>query len=122
MGDEWARHLGRVHPRILAVARAADRVHRGDPDAAAYWERAMGNWHAGCRRLVAWLDREGHLAPPWTPETAADMLWALMSFDVLDGLIVQRRWPSDRYADHMAALFRAAFVRGAAPDPPEPVA
>src|SRR6266498_2437404 len=34
--DQWARHLARFHPRILAVARAIQRVRRDDPDAAAH--------------------------------------------------------------------------------------
>lgn len=108
--EEWARHLARIHPRLLAVARAADRVRRSDPDAAAFWNHSMSNWHAGCRRLVAWLDQEGRLAPPWTPDTAADILWALMSFDVLEGLLVDRRWSPQRYAEHLALLFRNTFV------------
>jgi len=109
--EEWAWHLARIHPRILAVARAADRVRRSDPDAAAFWDRSMGNWQAGCRQLVAWLEREGRLAPPWTVDTAADMLWALMSFDVLEGLLVDRHWSPERYAEHLAVLFRSTFVR-----------
>jgi len=108
---EWAWHLARIHPRILAVARAVDHVRRSDPDAAALWDRSMGNWHAGCRRLVAWLTQEGRLAPPWTVDTAADMLWALMSFDVLEGLLVDRHWSPERYAEHLAVLFRSTFVR-----------
>lgn len=108
--QEWARHLARIHPRLLAVARAADRVRRGDPEAAAFWDRSMGNWHAGCSRLVAWLDRDGRLAPPWTVDAAADMLWALMSFDVLEGLLVDRHWSPERYAEHLAVVFRKTFV------------
>jgi AcrR family transcriptional regulator len=108
--EEWAAHLGRVHPRFLAVHLAVEHVRRGDPEAAAYWERVMGNWRAGCRRLAAWLHDEGRLAPPWTPASAADMLWALMSFDVLEGLLVHRGWTPERYAEHMAALLRAAFA------------
>jgi hypothetical protein len=56
----------------------ADRVRRTDPDAANLWGHSMRNWHAGCRRLTEWLDREGRLAPPWTV-AAASMLWALIS-------------------------------------------
>jgi AcrR family transcriptional regulator len=107
---EWARHLARIHPRLLPVARAVDRVRHSDPDAAALWDRSMGNWHAGCRRLVAWLEREGRLAAPWTVDTAADMLWALMSFDVLEGLLVDRHWSPERYAEHLAVVFRNTFV------------
>jgi AcrR family transcriptional regulator len=108
--DEWARHLARIHPRILAVHRAADRVRRDDPDVAAFWDRAMGNWRAGCAKLVDWLEREGRLAPGWAPAEAADLLWALMSFDVLEGLLTQRGWTPERYAERMARLLRATFV------------
>src|SRR5215217_1613652 len=34
--EAWASHLARFHPRILAVARAIQRVHRSDPDAATH--------------------------------------------------------------------------------------
>jgi len=49
-------------------------------------------------------------APPWTADIAADILWALMSFDVLEGLPVARHWPPDRYAKYLATLFRSTFV------------
>jgi AcrR family transcriptional regulator len=109
--QEGTAHLGRVHPRVLAVHLAIEHVRRSDPEAAAYWERVMGNWRAGCRRLAAWLHDEGRLAEPWTPASAADMLWALMSFDVLECLLVHRGWTPERYAGHMAALPRATFTR-----------
>src|SRR6266540_2988399 len=63
--DQWARHLARFHPRILAVARAIQRVRRVDPDAAAHWELVMADQQACCHRLAAWLAREHRLAPPW---------------------------------------------------------
>jgi AcrR family transcriptional regulator len=113
--QEWAWHLARIHPRLLPVSRAIDHVRRSDPDAAALWDRSMSNWHAGCRRLMVWLDQEDRLAPPWTVDTAADMLWALMSFDVLEGLLVDRHWSPERYAEHLAVLFRSTFVRDRQP-------
>jgi AcrR family transcriptional regulator len=109
--DEWARHLARAHPKILDVARAADRVHRSDPDAALVWEESMRRWQLGSRRLVTWLHDEGNLAAPWTVDTAADMMWALMSLDTLERLTVDCRWSNKRYADRMALLFRSTFVR-----------
>jgi AcrR family transcriptional regulator len=108
---EWAAHLGRVHPRLLAVNLAIDQARReGDPDATAYWERGRQNWLKGCTRLAGWLEAEGRLAAPWTPASAADMLWALMSFEITEGLLVHRGWTPERYAQHMGALLRAAFV------------
>lgn len=108
--EEWARHLARAHPRIMPIARAVDQVRRTDPDAAAMRAAIMRRWRKGCGRLMAWLDEEGNLAAPWTVESAADMLWALMSWDVLEGLLVERNWSPDQYADHMALVFRSTFT------------
>lgn len=109
--DAWARHLARFHPRILAVAREIERVRRADPDAAAHWELVMRDQQDCCRRLTDWLAHEQRLAPEWTRATAADMLWALMSFDVLEELVVDRGWTARDYGDHLATLFGSTFVR-----------
>jgi AcrR family transcriptional regulator len=108
--DEWARHIARSHPRILAVSRAIERARATDPDAAALWNLTMRNWLKSCRRLARWLADEGRLAEPWTPDTAADMLWSLMSWDVTERLVVSRRWSRSSYGTHLAALLRATFV------------
>jgi hypothetical protein len=65
---------------------------------------------AACRRLAAWLERERKLAAPWTVETAADMLFALISTDLLERLLVERGWSQERLVEHLAALLRATFV------------
>lgn len=107
---EWARHLARYHPRLITIGRALQRSRDSDPDAASHWALVTRDWHRHCHALAARLHAERRLAPPWTVETAADMLWALMSFDVLEGLLVERQWSSQQLADHLAALFRATFV------------
>src|SRR5690348_14094683 len=89
--EAWAHHLARCHTELIPVGRAFQRVHDTDPDAGLYWDLVMRQWRKSCRRLAEWLAAEARLAPPWTVETAADMLWALMSFDVLEALVVDRR-------------------------------
>lgn len=108
---EWAKHLARYHPRLIAIGRALQRAQDSDPDAGAHWELVTRDWHDHCRTLAARLEAEGRLAPPWTVDTAADMLWALMSFDVLEGLLVERGWSEQQLAERLAAMFRATFVR-----------
>lgn len=110
--DEWAGHLARYHPRLIRIGRALQRARDTDPDAAAHWELVTRDWRAHCRRLATWLEREGRLAQPWTVQTATDMLWVLMSFDVIEGLAVERRWSRRRLADSLARLFRATLVAG----------
>jgi AcrR family transcriptional regulator len=108
--DEWARHLATYHARLLPVSRAIDRVRRVDADAAHHRQRVVREQLANCRRLAARLAEEGRLAPPWTVESATDMLWALISTDLIEGLLVDRRWSRSRLADHLSVLLRATFV------------
>jgi AcrR family transcriptional regulator len=110
--DEWAAHLARYHPKQLAVDRAVQEVWRHDPDAAAHRERVNSEKLATCRRLVERLQREGRLAPGWSAETARDMLFALISSDMIEALLADRRWSRRRLASHLALLFRATFLDG----------
>lgn len=109
--DEWAAHLARFHPRVLSVAGAIRSARRVDPDAEAHWRTVIRDQQSACRRLARWLRREQRLAAPWSTSSATDMLWALMSFDLLEELTVDRGWSTARYRDHLAALLRATFVR-----------
>ena len=113
--DEWARHLAHYHGRLLAVSRAVERVRRGDADAARHRRRVVRAQLANCRRLAARLDQEGRLAPPWTVDSATDMLWALISTDMIEGLLVERRWSRRRLAEHLAVLLRSTFARDLGP-------
>ncbi len=106
---EWGRHLGRIHPRILLVMQAAERARHVDPDAAALWEAGQQRWLAGARRLADWLAQDGRLAEPWTAATAADMIWALMSPDLLDRLINERHWSPRRIGEQLAVMLTSTF-------------
>lgn len=109
--DEWARHIARSHPRILATLRAVEHSRHTDPDAATLWHTTMTNWHKGSGRLIRWLADDGRLAPEWTVAAANDVLWSLMSLDLLERLITDRRWSTRRFAEHYATLLRSTFVR-----------
>lgn len=108
--EEWAAHLARFQPQVVELTRAADNLHRSDPAAAAHRERYLSDQLAVCRRLAAWLEREGRLAAPWTIDTAADMLFGLISTDLLERLLRERRWTRQRLARHLALLLRSTFV------------
>jgi len=114
--DEWAHHLARCHTELIPVGRAFQRVRGTDADAGYSWDVVMRQWRKSCRRLAEWLAAEGRLAAPWTVETAADMLWALMSFDVLEALVVDRRWSRKRLARRLSVLLRSTFVVEPEPD------
>jgi AcrR family transcriptional regulator len=116
--DAWAEHLARYHPRLLAVDRAVQQTWRQDPDAAAHRARVVAAKLSNCRRLARWLADDGRLADAWTTESAADMLFALIASDVIEALIVDRRWSRQRLADNLAILFRSTFAAADDARPP----
>ena len=61
---------------------------------------------------MSWLDDEGHLAPPWTVNAAADMMYGLMSFDLLERMCEDRRWSRKRYGETLVLVFRTTFTGG----------
>jgi AcrR family transcriptional regulator len=107
---EWGRHLARIHLRILPVLQAVERARHVDADAAELWRNHQQRWLNGARRLANWLDEEGRLAQPLSPASAADMIWSLMSVDLLDRLLNQRGWSAKRIGEHLAVLFTSAFA------------
>jgi AcrR family transcriptional regulator len=108
--DEWAQHLARYHPQLLAVDRAVDRARDLDADAAAHRARVAAEKLENCRLLAARLAEEGRLARGWTVASARDMLYALISSEVIEALLVDRRWSRQRLAQHLGQLFRSTFV------------
>lgn len=107
---EWAHHMARAHPRIMAVSRAVERARFTDEGAAELWDFTMSSWDQGCTRLMQWLADEGALSTSWTVEAARDTLWGLMSWDLLERLIVDRGWSRDEYGERFAVLLHGTFV------------
>jgi len=93
-----------------AVDRAVERVRQLDRDAAAHRDRVAATQLANCRRLASWLHREGRLAEPWTVQSGTDMLYALISSDLIEALTVDRHWSTRRLARHLATMFQYTFT------------
>jgi hypothetical protein len=72
-------------------------VARHDDEAAAKaWEDRMTSLTAGCRPIVEWLHRDGHLSRQLNVDTATDLMWAIASVQLWDALIVAvNRHPCD---------------------------
>src|SRR5262249_57146724 len=69
--SEWAAHVARYHPRILAVDRASAAAADTDPDAARPRAQVNAGQLAACRQVAPRLAPHGALAPPWPPRAAA---------------------------------------------------
>lgn len=108
--EEFAAHLARYHPKILAIDLAVSRVRDDDPDVAVLVERGMQVWHECCRSLAQRLADEGRLAEPWTVDTAADLIWSFMFPETLGRLTVERGWSTERYGELLAVVLRRTLV------------
>lgn len=114
--DEWANHLARYLPRIGAMAHAVDAMARDDPDAAEYQYFARSGQHDEAARLVAALHDDGLLKQGLTPESATDLLFALSARELFERLTVDRGWPPERYARHLATLLRTTLLAEPTPE------
>jgi AcrR family transcriptional regulator len=109
--QRWASFLAMYHPRLIAVTRAVEAVRGRDADAQAHWRRVSDAQLANCRRLANWLADEQALAEPWTAGSAAEMLWAMISTDLIERLLRERRWSKRRLADGLSVVLERTFVR-----------
>jgi AcrR family transcriptional regulator len=108
--DRFAAHLASYHARILPIDLALVRAKDDDADVAALAEQSVQAWHEGCRNIVQRLADEGHLAPPFTVATGADLLWTFMFPETLERLIVDRGWSVERYRQLLTALLHRTLV------------
>jgi hypothetical protein len=71
----------------------------------------MDHLRDGCRRIVAWLHDDGLLASELDVDTAADLMWVLVSVQVWDALTQGRSWGPERYRAHLRRVVRSALLR-----------
>ncbi len=64
-------------------------------------------------RLIASLHKQGVLRPGLSFEEAADVLWALTSYDLYRILVVERRWEPVRYETWLAQLLTQQLLQSA---------
>ncbi len=50
------------------------------------------------------------LAPGWSVEDAADLLWTMLSIRNWESLTIERGWSTSQYVERMQTLARRAFV------------
>lgn len=109
--DAWARHLAEYHPRLMELDRAVQRVESVNPDAAEHRQRVNDSQEAICGKLARWLDEEGVLADAWTVRTATDLLYGLISTDLISRLLDDRGWTQEELGDRLALVLRSTLVR-----------
>lgn len=110
MLDAWAEHLARYNQRILAVDRATVTAARLDPDAERHLRKVAADQRATASRIAERLAEQHSLAPPWTRESAADLIYAQMAPDIFDLLVNRCGWSAEDYATRLATLLRRTLT------------
>jgi AcrR family transcriptional regulator len=85
----WFEYL----PVVLPVARALLAASaNGDADARRAWDSRMHKLRGGYVQLAKGLKAAGQLRDGWSPEAAADWIFALTHVDVWQHLVVESGW------------------------------
>jgi len=103
--------------RIDGIAYAMHHLAHTDTEAAAAWNERMQLFRKLCRGFAAALHSEGNLAAGWTIDSAADLLWSMLSIRTWRELVLERRWSMTRYIEHMTRAVERTFVCPQGKDP-----
>ena len=110
--ESFVEFWGNYIPEMYGIARALLAAREIDEAFAAAWDDRMGVVREACRDIIERLHRDGTLAPGWSREEAADLLWTMLSIRNWDSLTLERGWPTSQYVARMQELTKLAFVRG----------
>lgn len=108
--DAWIKFWGNYLPQIFGVAKALMVAKESDEAAAAAWDDRMSDVRQSCRQTIASLSEVDLLAKPWRVDTAADLLWTMLSVANYEQLTVTAKWSRRQYVRHMQSAARRLFV------------
>ena len=109
--EAFVEFWGNYVPEIHGIARALFAAREGDEAVDAAWDDRMRVVQEACHDIVGRLQRDGMLAPGWSPGEAGEMLWTILSIGNWENLTLERGWDVSLYVDRMQELTRRAFVR-----------
>jgi AcrR family transcriptional regulator len=107
----YGEHLARTGPRIVALQLLVRDAAASDPAAGAVWQQMLTERLSGMGMLAAHLHEGGHLRPDVSVDEARDVLWAYVSPELHDLLVVQRGWPASRFGRWVADALASALLR-----------
>ncbi len=99
-----------IHARAGPLLRVLIGAAAADPELAEVWTQLEDERLAGMTRFAQPLADRGVLRAGLSVEEARDVLWTLNSLAVHELLVVQRRWPPERYRDWLAATLARALL------------
>jgi AcrR family transcriptional regulator len=99
-----------LNPALYPIAAAMDAVRRQDEAMEQAWQDRLANRLRGARAIADRLAAEGALRPGLAPDTAADLVWTMISLRMWEDLVVGRGWTAERYREHIGEALRRALL------------
>ncbi|MBL8552452.1 MAG: TetR family transcriptional regulator [Hyphomonadaceae bacterium] len=101
----------KMNPAVYPIASAMDAVRRQDPEIDRAWQDRLADRRRGARAIAGRLEAEGRLRAGLDVETAADLIWSMLSLRVWEDLVIGRRWSARRYREHIGEALRRALLK-----------
>jgi TetR/AcrR family transcriptional regulator, regulator of autoinduction and epiphytic fitness len=108
--SRYATHLAETHARQVDVMLTLAGAATADAEAAAVWQKNLGERRRGMVMFATELASTGELRPDVTIEVAADVLWLAMDVRNYDWLVRERGWTSERFQRWYVDTVSAAIL------------
>lgn len=102
-------HIADTGGLAESVERALQRVGQTSAAAAAHRARVRDAQIPNCRRIASWLASDGQLADGWDVGAATDLMYGLISSEVIGRLLDDRRWSRQQLAERLSLLLRSTL-------------
>lgn len=113
----YAAHMRTVSERYMGLLDMMRVTAAADPEVGAFLASAEQGRYDGPRHITPELETAGVLRPGLTAERAADIMYALTSYDVFRSLMADRGWDGADAERLVAETLVAALLSpGAAPN------
>lgn len=104
--DAWGGYI----PLVYRVAKPIMVMAETDEAAKAAWDGRMEAMREGCVAAIDALARDGRLRSEFTPDIAADVLWAQLSVPTWEALTQTRGWSQADYIERQKLIARRVLV------------
>lgn len=112
--------IAQVTPQLFDLAIAFERARRVDPDVDTAWEDRMQGRIKTCLRIASRLNEERRLRPGIGVDAAADLIYAAISWQQWQLLVVERGWSPRKWRKRTIDLLEHTLVRPETENSPPP--
>ncbi|HLZ84716.1 MAG TPA: TetR family transcriptional regulator [Caulobacteraceae bacterium] len=100
----------RMNPALWPLATAMDAVRRQDEAIERAWQDRLADRLEGARDIARRIEADGALRPGLDVDTAADLIWAMISLRTWEDLVIGRDWSAERYRQHIGGGLRRMIL------------